>query len=795
MTPKPSIWPHKQSHLLAKSADRSEGDGPETLADHTWLVLCRLRDFIVLRQDIPNTLARPDLWHLLYWGVFLHDFGKAMPGFQMLLRGQKEYQPSWAGQRHEVFSLAFLDWIAPSFSDEDLMHVSQVIASHHRDFDRIFEVYPRRNAVDWQEHFTDFSFSDVQLLHEWLASCGYAWAQHLGLDTFGVSPVSIDVAVKPDFIETAAKRISVYLKRLKKHEKEKLWQLDVKAGLEIALRGMICNADHAASAHYPAPSTLQLSATHLLETRGITSPHAHQLQAQETTGNAILIAPTGSGKTEASLLWAANNLGAGVNRLFYTLPYQASMNAMDLRLKETFDVDPTVEQSNVGLLHGRSTLTVFKRLMEQDAYTAKQAKFQAREAKNAAKLNYPPVRVFSPFQMLKAPYRLKGYEAQLVDYFNALFIFDEIHAYEISRLAMILGLMQYLHEQFGANFFVMTATFPKLLQNELQQVLNNPPVIRASDALFESLRRHRLELINGEIVDAANLEQIYQTALTRQAVLVVCNLVDRAQQVYDFFIAKNNAALDVELLHGRFNMRDRNEKEKRINAIAGHAVSRPRTPTIFIGTQVVEVSLDVDFDTIYTEPAPLEALMQRFGRVNRKQKLPELAPVHVFTAPIDGQKIYDERLVQNTLQVFETVVGQPIDEGAVSHWLDTVYSEEYCTEWRETFAAALKEFKAACLDTLQAFNSERMLREQFFDMFDSVEILPECFLEEYEELFNARDMRARELLVSISWGRRCQIANAKLLYPFSDNKKHNLDVVALPYTSERGLDFSPLYND
>src|SRR2546430_12186109 len=59
--------------------------------------------------------------------------------------------------------------------------------------------------------------------------------------------------------------------------------------------------------------------------------------------------------------------------------------------------------------------------------------FRSRWAKNMARLNYQPVRVFSPYQMLKAFYRLKGYEPVLADYYGAAFIFDEIHAYEPKR--------------------------------------------------------------------------------------------------------------------------------------------------------------------------------------------------------------------------------------------------------------------------------------------------------------------------------------------------------------------------
>ena len=76
--------------------------------------------------------------------------------------------------------------------------------------------------------------------------------------------------------------------------------------------------------------------------------------------------------------------------------------------------------------------------------------------------------------------------------------------------------------------------------------------------------------------------------------------------------------IPVELLHGRFNVRDRLAKEKFVRSVAG-SKSQHRRGIVLVATQVVEVSLDIDLDTIYSDPAPLEALVQRFGRINRRR--------------------------------------------------------------------------------------------------------------------------------------------------------------------------------
>ena len=269
----------------------------------------------------------------------------------------------------------------------------------------------------------------------------------------------------------------------------------------ITVRGYIINADHSASAHAGPVPLAQFNADRILKSRNLSSEglFEHQSQAAAADDSALLVAPTGSGKTEAALLWAArqSSVTEGLPRLFYTLPYQASMNAMQKRLSDSFP-------KRVGLQHGRSLLALYRDLLERD-YSSEAAARAARWARNLSRLNYPPVRVFSPYQMLKGMYRLKGYEALLSDYHNAAFIFDEIHAYEVGRLAMIFKTIEYLRVNFNTRFFVMSATFPTLIQEWLSEALNTPTQIEAAPELFQAFVRHRLMLHDGELLDDSGL--------------------------------------------------------------------------------------------------------------------------------------------------------------------------------------------------------------------------------------------------------------------------------------------------
>ena len=777
----PSVWPDWLNEVWAKSPPENKNVG-ETLAEHTWTLLCRVRDLARLRPGLPAFLNVPRLWHLLFWAAFLHDWGKSARGFQAALRGG----PRW-GHRHEVLSLVFLDWVASAFEEGELEWVAAAIATHHKDISELRILYP--TGLDPEddplaELVQELDEETAGGLWQWLHELPASYIHELGLDDVGVKMPTIPQKAEAllQFSDHAVQSIQRWLRRCYRLVRD--MAMNDQSSLRLCtllLRGYLIQSDYTASAHVKALHPPDLQREAILRVSGLASGrlYAHQEKAAQTSGSALLIAPTGSGKTESALLWAAHQAETKgiIPRLVYALPFQASMNAMYDRLQVIFP-------EQVGLFHGRGTLALYRRFMDQE-YTPQEAARLARSLQSGAAFHALPVHVSSPYQMLKAVYQLKGYEAMLADYAQAAFIFDEIHAYEPSRLAMILETVRYLREKLNASFFFMSATLPSAVHGHIEEVLGEPEVLRASPDLFRSFTRHRVQIVSGDLLSEPGLGAAAQAFQEGQSVLVTCNTVARAQQAYQALKSRPvDATQAIVLIHGGFNGRDRLRKEQAVLASAGLGSGR-KQPVMVVSTQVVEVSLNLDLDTIFSDPAPLEALIQRFGRVNRKRRL-SLAPVHVFTEPSDGQGIYDAGLVQETLDMLmREADGQAIDEGAIQGWLDEIYQGSLLTGWEAEYAKTAAEFREAFLDSLCPFNANSELEDAFNRLFDGLEVLPAGLKGDHERLHRDRPLEAAELLVPISWRRWHVLRKAgRVLTPPEEWPS----VIDVPYTEELGLE-------
>ncbi|MGL6131787.1 MAG: CRISPR-associated helicase Cas3', partial [Fusobacteriaceae bacterium] len=186
-------------------------------------------------------------------------------------------------------------------------------------------------------------------------------------------------------------------------------------------------------------------------------------------------------------------------------------------------------------------------------------------------------------------------------------VLDEIQAYSPDLLAyIVIGLKKV--KKVGGKFAILTATLPPFIKDCIEEEIGEIKY----KTFLEGVDRHNLKVINSEI----SADIIYNHySCTGGKVLVVCNTIKKAQELYKNLEFLGLASNEIELLHSKFLKKDRLEKEKNIINFGRTDILGKK---IWISTSLVEASLDIDFDYLFTELNDLSGLFQRLGRVNRK---------------------------------------------------------------------------------------------------------------------------------------------------------------------------------
>jgi CRISPR-associated endonuclease/helicase Cas3 len=665
----------------------------------------------------------------LVLAALTHDLGKIAEGFQRSLTDPK-YRWEF---RHEVLSAAIL--LASKFPDETLRDlVIAAVLTHHRDLtdsqlckDAGFVPLPMPEIV--QEVACKFGEKVAEMRTHW------DW-----LEVFRSQHPELSAIQFPESPE-ALPLPQGYLESLKREVQSVLVPKDVR-GLEFVLvRGWLMAADHAVSSGLTEfrsnlPMFLPLSSLR-------PSLRPFQRHLSEHRGNAFLEAPTGSGKTIAALGWAFHNRQGG-ERIFYLLPYQASIEAMADALEQKMG------KENVAVLHARALDVAFREHFERLG----EYRVAASHAKAEAELNrlaHKPIKVATPFQLLKWFFGIPRWEIGISEMIGGLFIFDEIHAYDAHVVALIAEMVKVLH-QIGGRFLFMSATFPPFLKDLLKDAIGEPVpefTLEPEDdwsTKFLSQARHRLRWRDEPL--EALVPDILQATEEGKRVLVVANRVAQAQEIYR---ALRERIHGVHLLHSRFAHRDRVRREQTIiGALQGENQTLVR---VLVATQVVEVSLDVSFDTLFTEVAPVDDLLQRFGRVNRYGEHPDGVDVHV-ARQFDGERlkfVYDPERLKATITQAPSD-GTPLTVSIAADWVRSVYWDGWTAKERERFEQARTAF-SALLQDLRPLQHLDEGRDEFRGLFQSVEVLPKSLFAEYEEHRQAkRYLLANSLLVPVRLG-------------------------------------------
>lgn len=564
-------------------------------------------------------------------GAILHDIGKTSPIFQERLKPDFQWHDRVKPFRHEIASLFFL-----SLFPEDIHpQLIEMVIAHHKP---VKNDVRDKGLIDLDESYDDVFRLHAQRWDEWSKEA----LEIIGSFGIPTRPISLDEA------ELNYQNALSYVKNSLSQQGYSLW------------KGLLMASDHFASAMventyeqtrkiFKCPNLNFFERKHKLFPLSLIS-------ADSIKKHTIVVASTGAGKTDYLFRRCQS-------RIFYTLPFQASINAMYKRVaNDLFDTNPDLD---IRVLHSSSAIVKRNGTQEEIMLQG---------------LVGSSIKILTPHQISGILFGTRGFEATILDLKGNDVILDEIHTYtEISR-AIVIKMVEVLN-RLNCRIHIGTATMPTSLYQQIIEILGKDNVHEVSLAPEEldKFDRH----IVYKIGSWENAESIIDDGISdNKKILVVCNRVSTSQQIYTYYQEKY-PDIPVMLIHSRFKRGDRNIKEQELIGVdeKGNSLGKFNTSNkacIAISTQVVEVSLDISFDLMITEAAPLDALIQRFGRVNRKRTestIGKYKPVYVIAPSTDRKEAlpYDVDILQRSYDVLPH--DEVLRERDLQQKLDTVFPE------------------------------------------------------------------------------------------------------------------------
>jgi len=740
-------------------------DGGETLIAHSQQVAATAEKICKMLPLLPGELNK--LTSSVSEIGLLHDIGKASPGFQAMLRENVRW-----GHRHEILSAAIAAQIAPHLNAEELL----AIITHHR------SIPPAGEGLTYEKCLPDneLPFIRPNVFNELFSELEKQKEGFLKLLKFLSNERYYKWRI--DNIDFKLGDIGIlkqyWMRRQANGQKDKT-TISQRRYASL-LRGLLITADHIASAReFDLPEVpVQKNYAALIRNQELKGNKILPFQERtaETMGDTILKAPTGSGKTAAILLWAANNQAKN-GRFFYVLPHTASINAMHKRVQDIFG------KKTVGVLHHKNAAYLF-RIFEND-YSSQDAARIAQTIAGLARELYHPIRVTTPHQLLRVALKGKGWELGLAEFPNACFVFDEIHAFEPLLVGLTIVTVKWL-KSIGAKVLFASATLPLFLEKILRDEIGIPekniimpnPQIKGDKNVLDKIR-HSIEISEGSLL--SNIETVIsEIEASQKTTLIVCNHVATSQAVWRKIKERFN---DTKLLHARFNAEDRFRIESEIQS--------KKPPQVLVATQAVEVSLDLDYDCGYIEPAPADALGQRLGRINRKGSRPAPAKVIIFEEPSASIREsplylpYAKDVTQETIRLLSQI--NLLTEQHLTDIVNEIYGNGYEGDSKDDYERGLNNSMIKMFDENIIAGTYKPWIEDVIEGSDGqIEVLPMELYERFMKLKQEkRYLEAKQLLVPIQTRQFKMLLRNNVLSYDSTMEEYK---TKLKYSSDSGLD-------
>jgi len=467
----------------------------------------------------------------------------------------------------------------------------------------------------------------------------------------------------------------------------------------LVLKGLLNKLDYAASGNYTAeipiddnvPRLTTIILDYLKHKSGdnfMLLP-AQRYMRENKDANLIVIAPTGSGKTEGALFWLDNAKG------FYTLPLKVSSNAIFKRISTQYKFD------QAALLHSDS-LAYYLSKNDDAIDTDIFLKYQEIKRFSA------PLTVCTVDQLFKFVFKSVGTEMFAATLRYSKLVIDEIQMYSPEIIAFLIYGLKIIND-IGGRFLVMTATLPPFICN----LMKKEKIVFQMKSFLQGRvnERHRISVRRRDF----EYDEIVKSGADKK-VLVLCNTVKKSQQVYKELI---NRGCNAKLLHAGFIWNHRAVLEEEIVTFAQNDNDEVG---VWVSTQIVEASLDIDFDCLYTELSTMDSLFQRMGRCYRERLYTGIEPNVIVYANGNGRKIiYDETIYDYTLAELIKWDNCLISEQNKTDMISIVYEESRIKEscYYKKIVATLQDVK-----NLIPGDIDKEKTQDLFRKITSVAIIP-----------------------------------------------------------------------
>lgn len=383
----------------------------------------------------------------------------------------------------------------------------------------------------------------------------------------------------------------------------------------------------------------------------ITAPRELQKTAIASTATltppclVLVEASMGEGKTEAALYLADHLQHQSKTGGFYIgLPTQATSNAMWNRVRKFLGQRYPKETVNLTLSHAAAALKdeYQSSICRLDQVYDDEGKVAAGEWHTARKRTLlSPYGVGTIDQALMGAVRSRHQFVRLFGLAGRVVILDEIHAYDLYTSTLLERLLEWL-ALLGSPVIALSATLPMATRSALvnayakgcgciepRMPVAQYPRLTAFTKAGLSVQSfpaspHVTRSLNLEWVNEPDWMMALQERLTEGGcAAVICSTVNRAQEVFQQLLDRQDfAEEELGLFHGRFLFIDRERIENQCLVQFGKpddpATTRPKR-YVLVATQVIEQSLDLDFDLMISDLAPIDLLLQRSGRLHRHE--------------------------------------------------------------------------------------------------------------------------------------------------------------------------------